>query len=187
MRRTLISITYLLTFSLILIGCGGSNQQAQLKDLPEICRYMDLSADPELAETCGIRQTRYKSYKNIPPQRYLIRPKGTSIVKTEKGAELRLPNTIPVELDKEIATDLDFSEDSKSKLLKNEYLYEEIFPKNGKRLRLFKLGIPVANKMKNYCFSVPRSQVDKRVKAMSGHTVFPITCEEFQRLVDTHK
>ncbi len=176
-----------LSFTSLLVSCGSS-KQTNFKDLPEICRHYDFSENPAMAETCGIRQTRYKSYKNIPTQRYLIRPKGTTLVKTAKGVELRLPNTIPILLNKDMNDQIDFSEDAKPVMIKNKYDYREIYPKNGSRIKLFKLSIPdLRNKFTSHCFSVPRTKVDHRVKAMSGHTIYPITCKEFQQLVDLHK
>ena len=54
---------------LILTGCSGSKKSSnEFAELPEICRGYDFASDPGMAEACGIRQTRYKSYKNLPVQ-----------------------------------------------------------------------------------------------------------------------
>ena len=52
-----------------------------------------------MREMCGVRTVRYKAYRNIPQQRYLIKPKETSIVKVRDVIELRFPNTLPIILD----------------------------------------------------------------------------------------
>ena len=152
---------------LLLNSCSSSTPESEFKDLPEICRNYDFANDPDMAETCGIRQTRYKSYKNIPPQRYLIIPKNTTIaIKDDNDVELRLPNTLPVKLDPSLKEKIDFSEDAKAVMLKNKYDYKEFFTKSGERLKLFKLTLPLANGSEEiYCFSIPKPEVDSRRKA----------------------
>jgi hypothetical protein len=175
-----------LAFLSLLIGaCSSSDPKAKFRDLPEICRHYDFSKDPKMAETCGIRQTRYKSYKNIPPQRYLINPKGTTIAIKKEKVELRLPNTLPVELDQSLKTKIDFSEKSKSKMVKNKYEYKEFFTKSGERLKLFKLNIPGdSGSSDDFCFSVPKAKIDKRRKSSVGHSVIHISCGEYAKLIN---
>ncbi len=191
MRKTLFRAIPLLPCALLLAGslagCGSSANKSDA-DLPEICRQYDFSKDPEMAEECGIRQTRYKSYKNIPPMRYLIAPKDAQIVLDKKTGEveLRLRETMPVTLSGSIGKQVDFSEKAKAHHLKNQYIYKEIFPTKNSRMRIFKLRIPVQgdDNWLDYCFRVPERSFDlERKHSKLALALDEITCAEYDALV----
>ena len=174
---------------LILSGCGATSKpSSQFKELPEICRGYDFASDPEMADACGIRQTRYKSYKNLPLQRFLIYPKDAYIVLTKTGVELRLANTHPVDLDGDLDLVIDFSKEATLTKLKNKYIYKELYPKNEPRMRIFKMEIPTSKGERNFCFQLPQiSSVDKRSRLRMGNTITHLECNEFDSLVSLHK
>ena len=80
-----IKLTTLLASLTLFAGCAGSSNGDDLEvptNLPPICRDIDFVANPDMREMCGVRKAHNKAYKNIPQQRYLIKPSETSIVKT---------------------------------------------------------------------------------------------------------
>ncbi len=172
--------------TLPLSGCGSSANKGD-GDLPEICRQYDFSKDPAMAEECGIRQTRYKSYKNIPPMRYLIAPKDAQLVLDKKSGavELRLRETMPVILGEEVAKAVDFSDEAKKHHLKNQYIYKEIYPTKETRMRLFKLRIPANDgSWLDYCFRVPEhAATNERLRSHLSHSLDELGCAEFDDLV----
>lgn len=175
----------LLLSSFILTGCGGSNSSSsEFKELPEICRGYDFASDPEMADACGIRQTRYKSYKNLPAQRFLIYPKDANLILTQEGVELRLANTHPVLLEGDLDQVVDFSKEAQLAKLKNKYIYKEIFPKDQARIRMFKMQIPTSDGGREYCFRLPqKNKGDRRKRVRMGNVIDPLTCQEFDQLV----
>lgn len=171
-------------------SCSSSNEKAaNLKELPEICRGYDFNKDPEMADFCGVRKSRYKSYKNIPDQLFLIAPKGAYLSKSSTSLELRLPNTLSIELEKELITQFDFSKQKQLEKLKNKYIYKELYPKTGQRIKLFKLELPTKNQTNlNLCFRVPpQTKSDRRKRIRQGHQLKKITCQEFSALVEKYK
>ena len=102
----------------ILAGCAGSSSQKAEEleiptDLPPICRDIDFVANPDMREICGVRKASKHNiaYKNIPQQRYLIKPSETSIVKTNGKLELRFQNSLPLNLEGPITNELEFSQE----------------------------------------------------------------------------
>jgi hypothetical protein len=171
-------------------GCSSSNENVtNLKELPEICRGYDFNKDPEMADFCGVRKSRYKSYKNIPDQLFLIVPKGAYLSKNSNSLELRLPNTLPIKLDLELSTQFDFSKQKQLEKLKNKYIYKELYPKAEQRIKLFKLELPTLNESSlNLCFRVPpQIKSDRRKRIRQGNQLKKITCQEFSTLVEKHK
>lgn len=159
----------------VLISCTSAPKQS-LQDIPEICRFVDFSKDPEMAKICGLRETRYGGLKNIPPMRFLISPKGGHLALVESKIELRLPNTGEIILGDSAALALDFSAKAKRDLLKNSYEYYELFPGDGERLRLFKLGLPTGRGEQKFCFEIPSRVTDSRLTAIGGQQVNLIEC-----------
>lgn len=177
---------------LALSGCSSSVKQSGAeRDLPEICRFYDFSKDPAMAEECGIRQTRYKSYKNIPAMRYLISPKDAQLVLDRKSdvVELRLSETLPAPLGRELSRLVDFSDQAKKEHLKNRYIYKELYPSPGNRMRLFKLSIPTTTgQFVDYCFQIPeRKTASERQRSYTVNTLESLSCGEFEQLIATYK
>lgn len=190
MDRQLLFIS--LVFLALLSGCSSSASQAGMneRDLPEICRHFDFSKDPAMAEECGIRQTRYKSYKNIPAMRYLIAPKDAQLVldKRTGHVEFRMNETLPVRLDQTLSEQIDFSDRAKMQHLKNQYIYKELYPTSDTRLRVFQLRIPVpGDAWVDYCFRIPdKKSVDDRKRTIAVHTLETISCDEFREMVSLY-
>ena len=159
--RTVLHLTLLFALTM-LAGCAGSGEE-QLEvptNLPPICRDIDFSANPDMREVCGVRKAHNKAYKNIPQQRYLIKPAETSIVRTGNKLELRFQNSLPITLTGGIVDDLHFSQDLRLERVKNTYDYYEIFNKeSGSRMRIFKMGIPTeARTTYSFCFLIPEKK-----------------------------
>lgn len=172
----------------LLVCCAGSSNGEDLEvptNLPPICRDIDFVAQPDMREMCGVRQVHYKAYKNIPQQRYLIKPSETSIVKTNGKLELRFQNSLPITLEGPITKELEFNQDKRLEKIKNSYDYYEIYTPDNKRLRIFKMGIPTdAGTHYTYCFEVPEKKGNARTrnKAM-GTNIEMIDCADFDKLL----
>ena len=97
----------------LLSACAGSNSGENLEvptNMPPICREIDFVEQPDMREMCGVRTVRSFAYKNIPQQRYLIKPQETSIVKSNGQLELRFQNNLPLYLDGPIINEVEFSQ-----------------------------------------------------------------------------
>lgn len=167
------------------MSCGGSkkDQSFDPTQIPEICRGMDMN-DPGIREMCGVRKTRYQGYKNVPLQRYLIKPKGAALVKKGSKIELRLPNTAPVSLPSNFSDEIMFSEDLRSDYLKNRYIYKEIYPDDGERMRMFKLVIPFeSGKLGSVCYDVPNSNSAPKKRTNLGFHLEELDCADFSDLL----
>lgn len=170
-----------------LAGCAGSSNGDEIEvptDLPPICRDIDFSSNPDMREICGVRKSRHKAYKNIPQQRYLIAPKNASLVREGDVLELRLQNSLPVELSGPIKRDMAFSQEKRLEKVKNTYEYVEYFKKGSPRKRVFKLGIPTdAGTSYDFCFLIPESHGSDRTRsAAMGNNVEQIQCSEFDHI-----
>lgn len=166
-----------------LVSCSPAPKES-LQDIPEICRFVDFSKDPEMTKICGLRETRYGGLKNIPPMRFLISPKGGHLALISGKVELRLPSTGPVELGDSATVPFDFSSLSKREFVKNGYEYFEIYPSGAERLRLFKLTFPTVDQRNlSFCFEIPSRVTDPRLKSIGGQQVNKIECEQLQTVV----
>jgi hypothetical protein len=171
-----------------LSGCGGTSHGENLEvptDMPPICRDIDFVTQPDMREVCGVRVVRYKAYKNIPQQRYLIMPKDASLVRTDKQLELRFPNTLPILLNGPIVSELSFNQDTRLQKIKNTYDYFEVYPKDADRIRIFKITIPTdVGNFYDFCFRVPDKQGSQRTRSIAmGNRLEAMTCEDYDRLV----
>lgn len=183
-KAKLLAILALLAFS-----CASSEKLEIPAELPEICRGIDFVSQPDMREVCGVRPLRFQSYKNIPQQRYMIMPKGASLVKTKEVIELRLPNLTPITMPSDLAKQLDFSPDSRLVYIKNTMLYKEIFPPGQERIKMFKLDIPtITGTMYPVCFLVPnKAQTsDSRNKSILGQSIEVLDCNEFQQIASKY-
>ena len=172
-----------------LVGCAGSSSSSQNgedlevpTDLPPICRDIDFVANPDMREVCGVRKaSRHNiAYKNIPQQRYLIKPSETSIVKTNGKLELRFQNSLPINLDGPIGDELVFSQEKRLERIKNTYDYFEITNPGSERLRIFKMGIPTDRGNKyNFCFR------DRTRSRAMGVNIETMSCTEFDRIISS--
>ncbi len=171
----------------ILAGCAGSSNGDDLEvptDLPPICRDIDFVANPDMREMCGVRRIHNKAYKNIPQQRYLINPNGTSIVKTDGKLELRFQNSLPLYLDGPITRELQFNQEKRLEKVPNTYDYHEIY--SGKeRIRIFKMGIPTdMGNTYDFCFRIPEKKGNARTRSVAmGNHIEAMTCNDFENLV----
>ena len=177
-----------------LIGCAGSSAKngEDLEvptDLPPICRDIDFNADPEMREVCGVRKASKHNiaYKNIPQQRYLIKPAETSIVKTNGKLELRFQNSLPIDLEGPIMNDIVFSQEKRLERIKNTYDYHEITRKGAERLRIFKMGIPTDKGSKyDFCFRIPEKKGNDRTRSKAmGVNIETMSCSEFDKIIST--
>ena len=179
-----------------LVGCAGSSSSSQNgedlevpTDLPPICRDIDFVANPDMREVCGVRKaSRHNiAYKNIPQQRYLIKPSETSIVKTNGKLELRFQNSLPINLDGPIGDELVFSQEKRLERIKNTYDYFEITNPGSERLRIFKMGIPTDRGNKyNFCFRIPERKGNDRTRSRAmGVNIETMSCTEFDRIISS--
>jgi len=175
----------------MLAGCGGSSQKGEAleipTDLPPICRDIDFNADPDMREVCGVRKASSHNiaYRNIPQQRYLIKPSETSIVKTNGKLELRFQNSLPLNLDGPIVNELVFNQEKRLERIKNTYDYHEITKKGAERLRIFKMGIPTDKGNKyDFCFRIPEKRGNDRTRSKAmGVNIETMSCTEFDRII----
>ena len=185
--RTVLHLTLLFALTM-LAGCAGSGEE-QLEvptNLPPICRDIDFSANPDMREVCGVRKAHNKAYKNIPQQRYLIKPAETSIVRTGNKLELRFQNSLPITLTGGIVDDLHFSQDLRLERVKNTYDYYEIYNKeSGSRMRIFKMGIPTeARTTYSFCFLIPEKKGGARTRNRAmGTNIEEMDCADFEQIV----
>ncbi len=174
----------------MLAGCGGSAQKGEdlevPTDLPPICRDIDFVANPDMREVCGVRKASHNmAYRNIPQQRYLIKPAETSIVKTNGKLELRFQNSLPIILEGPITSELEFSQEKRLERVKNTYDYHEITRKGYERLRIFKMGIPTDKGNKyDFCFRIPEKKGNDRTRSKAmGVNIEMMACSEFDNIV----
>lgn len=192
MKRNIKFLTGLFLMSTLtaLFGCAGSSSSngEDLEvptNMPPICRDIDFVAQPDMREMCGVRKVHNRAYKNIPQQRYLIKPAETSIVKTSDKMELRFQNSLPIVLEGPIVNEIKFNQDKRLEKIKNSYEYHEIYSKEGERLRIFKMGIPTdEGHVYNFCFRVPDRKGSERTrnKAMGNH-IESMTCADYDMLM----
>lgn len=186
MKQKIFLLSSLMTASL-LAGCAGSSEKSLdvPTDLPPICRDIDFSMYPDMKEVCGVRTSHNKAYKNIPQQRYLIKPSETSIVKTGRKIELRFQNSLPIEITGPIVNEIDFTQDKRLERIKNEYDYHEIYHKGSERIRVFKMTIPTDRGTKyDYCFRIPEKKGNDRTRSKAmGNNIEMISCTDFEHLI----
>ena len=183
-------VPFLIT-PMLLSGCAGSSNGDDLEvptNLPPICRDIDFVANPDMREMCGVRRVHNKAYKNIPQQRYLINPSGTSIVKTNGQLELRFQNSLPLYLEGPITRELEFNQDKRLEKVQNTYDYHEIY--SGKeRIRIFKMGIPTdRGNTYDFCFRIPEKKGSDRTRSVAmGNHIEAMSCNDFDYLVEKEK
>lgn len=184
----LLKISPVLVALSMLSGCAGSSEETLEvpTNLPPICRDIDFSANPDMREVCGVRKVHNKAYKNIPQQRYLIKPTETSIVKTGNKLELRFQNSLPLYLEGPIVNELQFGQEKRLQKVTNTYDYHEIYNKaSGERLRVFKMNIPTdAGTRYDFCFRIPEKKGSDRTRNRAmGSNIERMDCEDFEQVV----
>lgn len=176
----------------LMAGCAGSSKDDNLEvptNLPPICREIDFVEQPDMREMCGVRTVRSKAYKNIPQQRYLIKPQETSIVKTGDKLELRFQNSLPITLEGAIKNEIIFNQEKRLQKITNTFDYHEIYNKGSDRIRIFKMNIPTdMGTSYDYCFRIPEKKGNDRTrsKAMGNH-IETMSCADFEHLVKEKK
>lgn len=181
----LLSSIVMLSF---MAGCAGSNNGENLEvptNLPPICRDIDFVEQPDMREMCGVRTVRTLAYKNVPQQRYLIKPQETSIVKSGDKMELRFQNSLPIYLDGPITDEILFSQDKRLEKIKNTYDYHEIYTSKSDRIRIFKMGIPTDKGTNyNFCFRIPEKKGKERTRSRAmGNHIETMSCADYDKLV----
>lgn len=176
----------------LMAGCAGSSEETLdiPTNLPPICRDIDFKENPDMREMCGVRKVHNKAYRNVPQQRYLIKPSETSIVKTDGKLELRFQNSLPIILTGPIVRDLQFNQDKRLEKIRNTYDYHEIYAKgSGERIRIFKMGIPTDVGTKyDFCFRIPEKKGNDRTRSRAmGNNIEAMTCDDFDYLVAANK
>ena len=188
-----IKLTTILASLTLFAGCAGSSNGDDLEvptNLPPICRDIDFVANPDMREMCGVRKAHNKAYKNIPQQRYLIKPSETSIVKTGNKLELRFQNSLPLYLDGPIVNELLFNQEKRLEKIKNTYDYHEFYNKTSKeRIRIFKMGIPTDfGGTHEFCFRIPEAKGNARTRNRAmGNNIERMNCEDFETVLQTEK
>lgn len=173
----------------LLAGCAGSSNGDNLEvptNLPPICRDIDFVEQPDMREMCGVRTIRTMAYRNIPQQRYLIKPQETSIVKSGDRMELRFQNSLPIILEGPITQEILFSQEKRLQKIKNSYDYHEIYAKGSERIRIFKMGIPTDMATSyDFCFRIPEKKGNDRTRnrAMGNH-IETMSCADYDHLVE---
>ena len=178
-----------LAITALLSACAGSNNSGDNLEvptnMPPICRDIDFVEQPDMREMCGVRTVKTFAYKNIPQQRYLIKPQETSIVKSNGKLELRFQNSLPLLLEGPITEELEFSQQKRLEKIKNSYDYHEIYNKGAQRIRIFKMGIPTdKGNTYEYCFRIPEKKGNARTRSVAmGNHIEALSCADFDRLV----
>ena len=188
-----IKLTAFLASLTFFSGCAGSSNGDDLEvptNLPPICRDIDFVANPDMREMCGVRKAHNKAYKNIPQQRYLIKPSETSIVKTGNKLELRFQNSLPLYLDGPIVNEIMFNQEKRLEKIKNNYDYHEIYNRDSKeRTRIFKMGIPTdLGGTYEFCFRIPELKGNARTRNRAmGNNIERMSCEDFENIIAADK
>ena len=177
-----------IAFLSLLSACAGSNSGENLEvptNMSPICREIDFVEQPDMREMCGVRTVRSFAYKNIPQQRYLIKPQETSLVKSNGKLELRFQNSLPLYLDGPIIDEIEFNQQKRLEKIKNSYDYHEIYNKGAERIRIFKMGIPTDKGTSyDFCFRIPERKGNARTRSVAmGNHIEALSCADFDRLV----
>jgi len=175
-----------------LYNCGGTagdthaNEKVYAPDdMPDICQDIDFNqAGADLKKECGVQTRSYKAYRNIPEHRNLLLPKGGKIVKKGSVFELRLQNTLPIELPNDLGGKILFDEKLRRTLIKSKMDYCEFFPENStERLKIMDLTIPLdIGGEKDFCFTLESRPTTAQRNAGYAGRLEPLNCEDFQRL-----
>lgn len=153
--------------------------------MPEICQDIDFNqAGADLKKECGVQTRNYRAYKNIPEHRNLLLPKGAKIVRKGKDMELRLVNTLPIDLPPDLEGKLLFDEKLRRSFLKTRMDYCEFFPENSnERLRIIKIDIPLdIGGEKSVCYTVESKPTTTQRNAGYAGRLEPLECADFLRL-----
>ncbi|MDB5049738.1 MAG: hypothetical protein JWO30_2809 [Fibrobacteres bacterium] len=153
--------------------------------MPEICQDIDFNqAGADIKKECGVQTRNYRAYKNIPEHRNLLLPKGAKIVRKGKEMELRLQNTLPINLPSDLEGKILFDEKLRRTFLKSKMDYCEFFPENStERLRIIKLDIPLdIGGEKSVCYTVESRPTTAQRKAGYAGRLEPLECTDFLRL-----
>ncbi len=179
-----------------LCSCGSTSDGDDLampENMPPACREIDFVAQPDMRELCGVRVVRFKSYRNIPKERYLVNPKDAKIVLAEEKMELRIPGNFPIELTGQITKDIRFDQNARLNKIPNRYEYHEGYlgteRKRENRIRAFRLTIPTdAGTEYEYCFRIPERLGNDRTRSQAmGNRLEKIACDDFDFLAHKGK
>ncbi len=158
-------------------------------DLPDICREIDFRFDAALREVCGVETRNYMAYRNIPRHRSLLQPKGAKIIHKGKGLELRMENTLPIDLPKEFQGRIAFGEEVRRSFIASRMDYLEFFAEatSTQRARVLRLDVPVDNGELSVCYTVIPQIVTAQRKTGHATSLEPLNCREFEMLKQVHR
>ncbi len=179
-----VALFFICTVSTMIVvsSCAAPHKELSQTQM-EICKEIDFDLEPSMRELCGARKMKFMQYRNIPRQRFLINPKNAYLVKVDESVELRLPRTAPIDLGSDLLKKLEFTKEARLTSIKNKYHYLEKFIGAGKRVKMFKLGIPVDDgSVSEYCFTIPQSKKRDRTRSIPKNRVYRTKCSEYDSL-----
>ena len=180
---------------LALCRCGGTAPSGIQKvyapdDMPDICQDIDFNqAGTDLMAECGVQTRNYMAYRNIPEHRNLLLPKGAKIIRKPEGLELRLSQTLPIDLPPGMAGKIFFDEKLRRNFIKNRMDYCEFFPEHSaSRLRILRLDIPLdAGGEASVCFTLGGPPSTAQRKAGYAGRLEKLDCADFENLKRTSR
>ncbi len=179
-----------LLFAFTICHCAPSSSKLYVPDeIPEICREIDFRLDAGLRQVCGVETRNYMAYKNIPRHRSLLQPKGARIVQKGKDLELRLENTLPINLPEEFQDGIRFGEDVRRNFIASRMDYVEFFPDEtaSERIRIMRLDIPVEKGEIAVCYTVKPQFTTAQRKTGHAASLEILNCPDFEMLKQAHK
>ena len=123
-----IALGFCCLFLCLLNACGGTSDGSNLEmpdNMPPVCREIDFVEQPDMKELCGVRTVRFRSYRNIAKERYLIAPKDAKIVMAEECLEVGIRGCLVVALPRPLPPPLRFVLESCLLRLSKSYVCEE--------------------------------------------------------------
>lgn len=195
MRNLLLSTNgiflIIIAYSFVLSGCGSSKEGLVIpQDLPEICRGIDFNDQVDMREVCGVTtiSSHRKGYQNRPQTRYLNLPKSAQLVKKDDNIELRIPNTLPIDMPSDFAHRIEWTEYVRQEYIKTQMMYKEFRDSDQRRVKMFKLSIPMKDEsVEDFCFQVPIIEPKtKRSGTTRGNSLNKLNCCQFDELVKEH-
>jgi hypothetical protein len=162
-------------------ACSKNSSYNEPYILPPVCRQLDFSYSHGLEDICGGADRHYHNYRNIPLQRFLVRPKDAVMVVTSKGIELRIPHTHPIVIQAHYTDSIGFSHELMGKFIRNSFDYAESSSDLHGRFRVFRIILPYHEQKGSLelCFRIPARKENPRVRSILGYSVDDIPCTEF--------
>ncbi len=181
-------------FSLFIGGCTSTSKSSKIyvpTDMPEICHGIDFRVDVQMRKICGVKTRKYRSYKNHPQYRILLRPKNGKLIKKGKRLELRIPQMLPISLPTSFEDKINFSETFRRRFIKSKWDYLEfIDPASKKRMKVMKIVIPFDNSPSSgeVCYHIlTKKRTKTKIQRGYASELDELPCEDFERLKASKK